>query len=132
MGDQPGGTATRAGLNGLGLIGAAFVVYGTIREVAQSADGQLHIDAEALSAFVAVCAVILSTASVYARWDTSNPPAAVSRIVTAPLVVLFCCSTIVLMACKGHIPAASVNGLTILGLAGGLLRLQPKPPGWRA
>lgn len=45
----------------------------------------------------------------------------------APIVLLGCAICIFFLVRQGHLPDNIVNGFALLGLAGGLMRIQPNP-----
>jgi hypothetical protein len=120
----------RAVLNGIGWCGALFVAYGVVAAYTVPWVPLERI-ATPLSSFLTVAATVLTAGSIFSSWAlTSHVPDPVSRRVTAPAVIGAGCLALGVLLWKGSIPAVTVNGFALLGLSGGLLRLQPRPEDW--
>ncbi len=122
--------ALRVAFNGLGWAGGAFIAYGVIAQFTVPWEPLERI-ATWLSSFLTVLGTVLTTASIYSSW-ASHPhePDALSQLVTAPVVLFAGGCALGILLWKRTLPFVVVNGFALLGLAGGLLRLQPRPPGW--
>lgn len=71
-------------------------------------------------------ATIITACSIYLR-PNHVPPKIVSKFCTAPVIILMCVAALIYMVIKQAVlPDTVIQGFSILGLSGGLMRLVPR------
>ena len=118
----------RTGLEFLGYVGAVFVLYGAYVYVWGPPWPPVERIALPASSFLTILGTAVTAASVYFHHLTPTPPEKKSRHVTAPFVIGSSVLALAALLRNGKVPPVTVNGFAMLGIAGALLRLQPRPP----
>ncbi len=113
--------------NFLGWAGVMFILYGVISSRTGSAWEPLERWVNPVSAFLTILGAILTAASVYFYAPQTHQPELFSKFVSAPMTILAGSAAIILLFWRGSIPAVVVNGFALLGIAGGLFRIQRNP-----
>ncbi len=115
--------------NIIGFAGAALVIYTAVAAYTQKAWEPIEWVALWMSTFLTLAGTLLVASSVYFYGAViPTPPERVSRYYTAPVVIVSSVGAMVALVANGSLPQTLVNGFAMLGLAGGLFRMQPRPP----
>lgn len=110
--------------NFLGFSGVMFVIYGVVSRGAGSIWPVLEKWVNPISAFLTILAVLVTAASIYLYKPYIHPPEKFSKYVSAPVVITFCIIAESFLISTGSIPPVIVNGFALLGISGGLFRIQ--------
>ncbi len=113
--------------NFLGWAGVMFIIYGVVSHGTGSVWEPLERWVNPASALFTLVGVILTAASVYFYSPQSHPPELFSTFVSAPVTIAGGLLTIGWLFWTGTIPPVVVNGFALLGIAGGLFRIQRNP-----
>jgi hypothetical protein len=115
----------------LGILGGAFIVYGLVAGMTGQTWKPLEDVAEPLSACLTVVGAVITAGSIYMfAGAPSHPPDPISREATAPFVIVSGVVALAILGRTGSLPPIVVNGFSMMAIAGGLLRVQPRPAGW--
>jgi hypothetical protein len=113
--------------NFMGWAGVMFILYGVVSYGTGSVWEPLERWVNPASAFFTLLGVILTAASVYFYSPQSHPPELFSKFVSAPVTIAGGLSAITWLFWAGTVPPVVVNGFALLGIAGGLFRIQRNP-----
>ena len=129
--ESTGGRATslwaislRKFFNFLGFSGVVFIIYGVVSRGTGSMWPVLEKWVNPISASLTILAVLITAASIYAYKPYTHPPESFSRYVSAPVVIASCVLAEICLFLTGSIPPVIVNGFALLGISGGLFRIQ--------
>jgi len=114
----------RKSFNFLGASGVIFILYGVISGGTGSIWPVFEKWVNPISAFLTILATLITAASIYFYELFSHPPEKFSRYVSAPLVIVSCIIAAIFLIVTGNIPPVIVNGFALLGISGGLFRIQ--------
>jgi hypothetical protein len=117
-------------MNVLGWAGGACIFYGVIVAVTGEQFGPIERVAVPLSSFLTILGAVFTGASIYAYSPHPHKPDNFSKYCSAPLTIVAGVIALGALARSGGVSQVVVNGFSLLGIAGGLLRTQPKPLGW--
>jgi hypothetical protein len=112
--------------NFLGFAGVMFILYGVISRGTGSIWPVLEKWVNPISAFLTILATLITAASIYFYEPFTHPPEKFSKYVSAPLVIASCIVAAVFLIVTGGIPPVVVNGFALLGISGGLFRIQKR------
>lgn len=112
--------------NFLGFSGVMFILYGVVSRGTGSIWPILEEWVNPISAFLTIFAALITAASIYFYVPHIHPPEKFSKYVSAPLVIISCIIAEVFLLLTGSIPPVVVNGFALLGIAGGLFRIQKR------
>jgi hypothetical protein len=108
-----------------------FIGYGVIAAMTGDIWKPLEDIAEPLSAALTVIGAIITASSIYLfAGDSAHPPDPISREATALVVIGAGIVALAVLFRSGTLPPVVVNGFSMMAIAGGLLRIQPRPVGW--
>jgi len=110
--------------NFLGFSGVMFIIYGVVSRGTGSIWPVLEKWVNPISAFLTILAVIITAASIYFYKPYIHPPEKFSKYVSAPSVIASCIIAEIFLISTGSIPPVIVNGFALLGISGGLFRIQ--------
>ena len=113
--------------NFLGWAGVMFIIYGVVSQSTGSIWAPLERWVSPASAFFTLVGVVLTAASVYFYSPQNHPPELFSKFVSAPFTIAGALITIGWLIRNGAVPPVVVNGFALLGIAGGLFRIQRNP-----
>lgn len=113
--------------NFLGWAGVMFIIYGVVSTGTGSVWEPLERWVNPFSAGLTLFATVLTAASIYFYSPQTHPPELFSRFVSAPLTIAAGLATIAWLVLTGSVPPVVVNGFALLGIAGGLFRIQRNP-----
>ena len=116
----------RKSFNFLGFSGVMFILYGVISRGTGSIWPVLEKWVNPISAFLTILATLITAASTYFYKPFTHPPETVSKYVSAPLVIASCIIAAIFLIVTGDIPPVVVNGFALLGISGGLFRIQKR------
>lgn len=119
-------TCLRFAINGFGWLGGVFILYGIVSAATKEPWPPLERLADLVSSALAIIGTMVTAISVYFFDPHPNPPERMSIYIVAPIAILGCLVALVFLFWKGA-PTVIVNGISIIGLAGALLRIQPNP-----
>lgn len=111
----------------IGGVGILLILYELIADQAAIRAAQLDKLADFFGALMTFVGVIVTAASIYFYTDKTTKPSPEARWGTAPIVIVGCLICIYFLFSKGGVPAHIVNGFALLGISGGLKRIQPNP-----
>jgi hypothetical protein len=114
-------------VNFLGYAGLIFIIYGSLSTVTDSKWDLFERIVDPLSSFLTILGTLITTLSIYFYSPTIHKPEMFSRYISAPIVIVLCTIAIIFICSKGSLAGSIVNGFALLGLAGGLFRIQPRP-----
>lgn len=112
--------------NFLGFSGVMFILYGVISRGTGSIWPVLENWVNPISAFLTIMATLITAASIYFYEPFTHPPEKFSIYVSAPLVIVSCIVAAMFLIVSGDIPPVVVNGFALLGISGGLFRIQKR------
>ena len=112
--------------NFLGFSGVMFILYGVISRGTGSIWPVLENWVNPVSAFLTLLATLITAASIYFYEPYTHPPERFSKHVSAPLVIASCIIAAIFLIGTGDIPPVIVNGFALLGISGGLFRIQKR------
>ena len=112
--------------NFLGFSGVMFILYGVISMGTGSIWPVLEKWVNPISAFLTILATLITAASIYFYEPIAHPPEKFSTTVSAPLVIASCIAAAIFLIVTGDIPPVVVNGFALLGISGGLFRIQKR------
>lgn len=109
----------------MGYAGLFFIVYGVWSKLAGQPWPPLENIAPRASSALTILATLLTATSVY-HASMNTPPERISRIATAPTVILLCALALAVLVVQSLDPVI-VNGFALMGMAGAMMRIQPNP-----
>jgi len=112
--------------NFLGFSGVMFIIYGVVSQGTGSIWPVLEKWVNPISAFLTILAVIITAASIYLYKPYIHPSEKFSKFISAPVVIASCIIAEVFLISTGSIPPVIVNGFALLGISGGLFRIQSR------
>jgi len=112
--------------NFLGASGVMFILYGVISKGSGSSWPVLEKWINPISAFLTILATLITALSIYLYEPFTHPPEKFSKYVSAPLVIASCIVAAIFLIVTGNIPPVVVNGFALLGISGGLFRIQKR------
>ncbi len=112
--------------NFLGFSGVMFILYGVISRGTGSIWPVLEKWVNPISAFLTILATLITAASIYLYEPFTHPPEKFSKYVSAPIVIVSCVIAAMFLIITGDIPPVVVNGFALLGISGGLFRIQKR------
>ena len=118
--------ALRKFFNFLGWAGVMFILYGAVAQ-GSGAWEPLERWVNPVSTLLTLLGTILTATSVYFFSTSIHAPELFSRFISAPLTIAGGRATIGWLFWTGTVPAVMVNGFALLGIAGGLFRIQRNP-----
>ncbi|MBW2331842.1 MAG: hypothetical protein JRF30_13280 [Deltaproteobacteria bacterium] len=77
-----------------------------------------------ISSSLTIFAVLITAASIYFYKPYIHPPEKFSKYISAPSVIVSCIIAEIFLISTGSIPPVIVNGFALLGISGGLFRIQ--------
>jgi hypothetical protein len=110
--------------NFLGFSGVMFIIYGVVSRGTGSIWPPLEKWVNPISTFLTILAVLMTAASIYFYKPYIHPPEKFSKYVAAPSVIASCIIAGIFLVSNGSIPPVIVNGFALLGISGGLFRIQ--------
>jgi len=110
----------------LASVGIILILYGIVSLLTGTPWPPVEQIAKPASATLALLGTALTAASIYFYGIAPPPPAVISKRFIAPVILVASVVTIFYVWTKG-VPEVIVNGFVILGLAGGLVRIVPRP-----
>jgi len=110
--------------NFLGFSGVIFIIYGVTSRGTHSVWPVLEKWVNPISAFLTILAVLITAISIYFYKPYIHPPEKFSIYVSAPTVIISCIIAEIFLISTGSIPPVIVNGFALLGISGGLFRIQ--------
>ena len=113
--------------NFLGYAGVMFIIYGVVSEGTGTVWAPLEKWVNPLSALPTLVGTVLTAISAYYYSPQTHPPELFSKYVSAPLTIIAALATIVWLLMRGSLPPVLVNGFALMGIAGGLFRIQRNP-----
>ena len=113
-------------LNFLGFSGVMFICYGVISRGTGSIWPVLEKWVNPISSFLTIFATLITAISIYFYKPFSHQPERFSKFVSAPLVIISCVIAVIFLITTGDIPLVVVNGFALLGISGGLFRIQKR------
>ena len=113
-------------LNFLGFSGVMFICYGVISRGTGSIWPVLEKWVNPISSFLTMFATLITAISIYFYKPFSHQPERFSKFVSAPLVIISCVIAVIFLITTGDIPLVVVNGFALLGISGGLFRIQKR------
>lgn len=113
--------------NFLGYAGVMFILYGLLSEGTRSTWEPLERWVNPMSAILTLFGTLLTAVTVYYYSPHSHQPELFSRYVSAPLTIVATMVAIGRIAVGARVPPVVVNGFALLGIAGGLFRIQRNP-----
>ncbi|WP_139240773.1 hypothetical protein [Geitlerinema sp. PCC 9228] len=114
-------------VNFLGYAGLIFIFYGTISTVTGEQWSWFEKYVDFLSSLLTILGTLITASSIYLYTPTVHEPEIFSKWISAPVAIILSITAIIVLFIKGQLPSSIVNGFALLGLAGGLFRIQ-KPP----
>lgn len=124
------GVTARGLFVGLGWSGATFIGYGLIASATAEPWPVVERIALPLSSGLTIVGAVVTAALIYIPLSEEHPPDLFSRALTAPATILGGVVALAVLLSTGTLPPVLVNGFALLGLAGGLLRIQRRPASW--
>ena len=112
--------------NFLGFSGIMFIIYGVVSRGTGSIWPLLEKWVTPISAFLTILAALITAASIYFYAPRIHPPEKFSKYISAPLVIASCIIAEIFLITSGSIPPVIVNGFALLGISGGLFRIQKR------
>jgi uncharacterized membrane protein len=82
------------------------------------------------SSALTIIGAILTAISIYMYSAHPHKPDSFSWYCSAPATILAGAVALAVLYTQGFLSVVVVNGFSLLGISGGLLRTQPKPSGW--
>src|SRR6266566_6748944 len=114
-----------------GVLGGVFILYGLWSALTGETFKPLETIALPLSSALTVLGAIVTAGSIYVfQAGQPHPADAISREATAPAVIVMGIVALAVLYRSGSLPPVAVNGFSMMAIAGGLLRTQPRPAGW--
>lgn len=113
--------------NFLGWAGLMFIIYGLVSQGTGSIWEPMERWVGPASTLFTLVGVALTAVSVYFYTPQNHPPELFSRCVAAPFTILGVVVTVGWLFRVGAVPPVVVNGFALLGIAGGLFRIQRNP-----
>ena len=111
--------------NFLGIVGAVFIGYGTIASQTGQPWPPIERIALPLSSSLTLFGTAFIAGSIYFAGSLPSPASTLSKWLIAPIVIG--CATAALVAVWGDsISQVTINGFSMMGLAGALLRQIPR------
>ncbi len=110
----------------LASFGGILVVYGAVCAMTGQTWAPLEKIADRLSASLTFLGTALTAASIYVPAKHGHAPSELSKFVVAPLVLLLIPIGMFYVWATAVSPTI-VNGVSLIGLSGGLLRIVPAP-----
>jgi hypothetical protein len=110
----------------LASAGALLIVYGLVSSATKQPWPPLEKIVEPLSASLTLIGAAMTAASIYLHGAPVPPPTPLSKVMISPFVVLFAIVALY-YAWVGTVSPIIINGFSVLGLAGALLRVVPRP-----
>jgi hypothetical protein len=114
----------RKSFNFLGYSGVIFIFYGVASRMTSSVWPVLEKWMNPISAFLTIVATLITAVAIYFYRPDPYPPEKFSKTVSAPLVIMACLGALVYLIVSGDILPIIVNGFALLGISGGLFRIQ--------
>jgi len=110
----------------IGGVGILLIIYELIADPTGIRAVQLDKLAGFFGALMTFVGVIVTAASIYFYTEKMSKPSPESYW-SAPIVIVGCLICLYFLFKTGDIPVHIINGFALLGLCGGLLRIQPNP-----
>ncbi len=113
-------------INIIGFVGIALIAYGIVASLAHSPWPVLERLATGTATYATLAGALLTTISIYAPVD-SRPPDAVSKVFTAPIMIVGIVAAFGFMwFSPWQLPSHVVSGFAVLALSGALFRLASR------
>lgn len=109
----------------IGWLGVIIIVYGLVSTMTSEVWVPLERFILPIAASLVLLTTLLNALTIYFAPQASGPPAAASRYITGPVVILLCIAGFVCVWLQ-DLPVAVILGIAILGLTFSLLRLLPQ------
>jgi hypothetical protein len=104
-----------------------FILYGVISAGTGTVWEPLERWVSPTSAFLTMLCTVLTASSIYFYSPQTHVPELFSKYVSAPITTAAGLAAIAWLVVQGQLPPVVVNGFALLGLAGGLFRIQRNP-----
>jgi hypothetical protein len=112
--------------NLLGYSGFLFIVYGVISTYTEKVWPPFEQWVTPISSLFTLIGTLVTAISIYFYRPQSHRPERFSLFISAPLVIICSILAIIVLVKNGSLPQVVVNVFALLGISGGLFRIQQR------